>query len=244
LFYICIAESSIINLFSSILGITSVIQQPNLEDFLFMPYKNKIIGIYKIINPIGEIYVGQSKNILSRWSSYRNNRCKNQRLIFQSLQEYGFKNHIFEIIEECSIEDLNERERYWQEFYDTLNVGLNCCYSSTNILPSVLSDDSRKKYSEVKLGSKNPFFEKTHNEETRNIISKLFKGVKRPCGWRERGDNGRAKLVVDLQTGIFFDCCKDAAEAYNIKWSTLRGWLNGKDKNKTNLIYVDKLQSP
>lgn len=55
---------------------------------------------------------------------------------------------------------------------------------------------------------------------------------------RRGGGNSRAKIVVDLSTGIFFDCGKEAALAYGINPGTLKCYLNGKNKNKTNLVYA------
>lgn len=52
-----------------------------------------------------------------------------------------------------------------------------------------------------------------------------------------RGLSKSAKIVLDLETGIFYDCAKDAADAKNIKYSTLKGKLNGNDNNNTDLIY-------
>ena len=39
---------------------------------------NKICGIYKITSPTGKIYIGQSANIKSRITNYKNARCKCQ----------------------------------------------------------------------------------------------------------------------------------------------------------------------
>ncbi len=47
-----------------------------------------------------------------------------------------------------------------------------------------------------------------------------------------------AKVVLDLNTGIFYDCVQDAATAKNIKYKTLIGKLCGNDNNNTSLIYV------
>ena len=49
----------------------------------------------------------------------------NQKL-FNSILKYGIENHNIEIIEECDVEQLNCRERYWQEFYNAITNGLNC----------------------------------------------------------------------------------------------------------------------
>lgn len=91
-------------------------------------FKNIIVGIYKITSPSNKIYVGQSKHIEKRFYDYQRGRCEQQRRLFNSLFKHGWKNHTFEIIEECDKQDLNCRERYWQDFYDVLNreKGLNC----------------------------------------------------------------------------------------------------------------------
>jgi hypothetical protein len=90
--------------------------------------ENKIIcGIYKITSPSGRVYIGQSKDIQKRWGKhYKKLRCKKQTVLYRSFLKYGVENHIFEIIEEANFGDLNCCERYWQDFYDVLNEGLNC----------------------------------------------------------------------------------------------------------------------
>lgn len=85
-----------------------------------------ICGIYKITSPTGRVYIGQSRDIKNRWSSYRTRECPSQYKLNNSFIKYGVKNHVFEIIEECEAESLNKLERYWQDFYDVLNDGLNC----------------------------------------------------------------------------------------------------------------------
>lgn len=69
---------------------------------------------------------------------------------------------------------------------------------------------------------------KKHSELTRLKRSLLFSGAGNP----------KAKIVIDLSTGIFFDCAKDAAYAYGINYGTLKCKLNGKNKNNTNLVYA------
>lgn len=91
-----------------------------------------MIGIYKITNPKGKIYIGQSIDIENRWIDYKKSKCKFQIKLLNSLKKYGPNNHKFEIIEECKVEQLNERERYWQEYYDVVGEnGLNCRLTKT-----------------------------------------------------------------------------------------------------------------
>lgn len=46
---------------------------------------------------------------------------------YNALRKYGYKNFTFEVIEECSNDPaiLDERERYWIEFYDSYKNGYN-----------------------------------------------------------------------------------------------------------------------
>ncbi len=85
-----------------------------------------MIGVYKIVNPKGKIYIGQSIDIESRWSYYFNLNCKGQTKLYNSLKKYGPENHIFEVLEECKVENLLDVETFYKLQYDTLNEGLNC----------------------------------------------------------------------------------------------------------------------
>ncbi len=79
---------------------------------------NVIVGIYKITSPKGKIYIGQSININDRWYvGYEKMNCKGQPKLYNSLQKYGWKNHIFEIIEKCNLKQLNKRETFWKKYY-------------------------------------------------------------------------------------------------------------------------------
>jgi len=91
-----------------------------------------MVGIYKITNPKGRVYIGQAVCIEKRKKSYEKLKCKGQPRLYASLVKYGFSKHTFEVIEECKVEELNEKERYWQDFYDVLSKeGLNCKLTKT-----------------------------------------------------------------------------------------------------------------
>jgi len=85
-----------------------------------------MIGIYRITNPKGKIYVGKSINIEKRFKSYRIlSSFKTQRKLYNSIKLYGIDNHKFEIIEECNEELLNTREIYWIKKLQAISKGLN-----------------------------------------------------------------------------------------------------------------------
>ena len=66
--------------------------------------------IYKITNPSGKVYIGQTVDLKVRKNKYKYINCKNQTRLYRSLLKYGWENHIFEVLETIDIvnnEDLN-----------------------------------------------------------------------------------------------------------------------------------------
>ena len=137
------------------------------------------IGIYKITSPTNKVYIGQSVNIESRIKRYKNLsvKTKNQTKVWRSLLKHGSKNHKYEILEACDIYLLNERERYWQEYFDCVNNGLNCYYTKTTDKSGKASDSTLKRMSEAQLGNNN-WLGKTHSDETKDKIRKAATGRK------------------------------------------------------------------
>lgn len=118
-----------------------------------------MVGIYKITNPKGRVYVGQSVDIQRRWYSYKITPCKGQPRLYSSIKKYGYRNHIFETLEECSVENLDKQERYWQEFYNVLSEkGLNCKLTKTEDRSGNWSEQSKKCISDTmkKMGHRPP----------------------------------------------------------------------------------------
>ena len=137
---------------------------------------NNIIGIYKITSFLGKIYVGQSRNIVKRKQSYKTlpDKIKTQIKLYNSINKYGWEAHTFEIIEECEIDELKCRERYWQDFYDVLGEnGLNCILQECEDSPRIISEETREKLSKANFGKKRNF-----SEEGLKNISKVHKGKK------------------------------------------------------------------
>jgi group I intron endonuclease len=78
---------------------------------------NAIVGIYKITNPINEVYIGQSTNIENRKTYYMYLKSKGQPKIYDSIKNYGWEQHIFEIIEKCPIDMLDLKEEEYKTKY-------------------------------------------------------------------------------------------------------------------------------
>jgi group I intron endonuclease len=128
-----------------------------------------MVGIYKITNPNNKVYIGQSVDIKKRFKQYSSlSQTKLQKRLHYSFKKYEIKNHTFEVIEECSIELLNERERYWQDYYNVLENGLNCILTNTKDSIKVYSKESIDKIRQGNLG-------KTIPNEIRKQISQTMK---------------------------------------------------------------------
>lgn len=113
-----------------------------------------MIGIYKITSPSGKMYIGQSVDIEKRFTMYKNLNCKAQLKLYSSFLKHGVKNHIFQIIEECETNQLNNRERYWQDFYSVLVNGLNLKLTNSDDKSGFFSKDIRLKISLATKGVK------------------------------------------------------------------------------------------
>lgn len=91
---------------------------------------NTLCGIYKITNlKTSQVYIGQSVDIANRFKQHCKCGCgidaPQSNKLYQSMSEHGLWNFTFEIVEECSRECLNEKERFWINFYQSDFYGLN-----------------------------------------------------------------------------------------------------------------------
>ncbi len=87
------------------------------------------IGIYKQENKLnGKIYIGQSVNIQKRYQQHLYdalNRCEEGTGVDFAIKKYGIENFDFDIVEECPVDKLDEREQQWIAYYDSYNNGYN-----------------------------------------------------------------------------------------------------------------------
>lgn len=86
-----------------------------------------MIGIYKITKKEnGKSYIGQSNNIERRFAEHRTKGESSRIPLDIAIQKYGVDAFTYEVLEECSLEQLNEREQYWIQYYQTHITGYNC----------------------------------------------------------------------------------------------------------------------
>lgn len=89
-----------------------------------------VTGIYKITNIItGEVYIGQSVDIASRFNQHAkaglgiDTPAGNK--LYKAMIEYGLWSFSWELLEKCTASELNAKERFYIDLYDSVNFGYN-----------------------------------------------------------------------------------------------------------------------
>ena len=106
------------------------IAKPVLEMIKRVLQNTTCSGIYKITClKTGEIYIGKSTDIKSRWQQH----CKSafncgtiaHSLLHTKMKQHGIEQFTFEVVEQVPKEQLSEREKFYINFYQSKETGLN-----------------------------------------------------------------------------------------------------------------------
>lgn len=217
-------------------------------------------GIYKITSPSNRIYIGQSIDLKTRFSKYRLKHCAGQKRLYNSFNKYGVENHKFEVIEYCEENVINERERYWQDFYDVLGCnGLNCKLQCTKEKKGRHSEQTKKKISLSNKGKKHSEEWKKQQSERKKLMSEETKHKIRLANLGKKASEEskeknrirmigntytkgivpvNARKVIDTKTLQVFESVTIAAKNIGVKPRTLTAWLDGQNKNKSSLMFL------
>ena len=126
--------------------------------------------IYKLTSPSGKIYIGQTKCFQDRMRGYRRGKCN--LYVKRAVDKYGLENIKLEILEkDVPLEKLDEREQF---YFDTLQPfgdnGYNICKEAgtTRGRKRPQSEcDAISTHAKLRIGELNPFYGKTHTEESK-----------------------------------------------------------------------------
>jgi len=135
-----------------------------------------MIGIYKITNPKGKVYIGQSIHVEKRLKQHKHKHTKTCTLVYNSIKKYGVENHIFEIIEECSLDKLNERELYWTSYFNALYPNGLVLRAGGEV--GEVSLTTKQKMSKSHMGKKD-------TEQTKQKKSEIAKGRIKTPEWKQ-----------------------------------------------------------
>jgi len=220
------------------------------------------IWIYKFTNPNWFVYIGQSTDIDRRYNQYKWYNCKDQKKLFNSFNKYGFSNHKFEIITICSLDELNNLERFfiskyksnsnkwlnltswWQDYFlhnqeTKIKMSVSQLWNKKTLWRKQTVDEIEKRVQKLKWKKRTEESKRKMSEARKWIV--LSEETKRKMSISFQYKN--SKKIICLDTLKIFGRCKDAAEYLWIKKTTLCSMLNWQNKNKTNLIYLEKYVS-
>ena len=164
-----------------------------------------MIGIYKIEKLInGKVYIGQSVDIKGRWNEHKlvNSRASKDALksqkypLYLAFEKYGLDNFSFEVIEECSIEELNEKEQFYIKKYNSY-----IDFPNSNGSNLTLGGDGTRKVTE---------------EQILNIL-KL---------WDEGKTTGEIMDTLQIEKPAIIKYLKLFSSTYTVEESDFRGRIN------------------
>ena len=132
--------------------------------------------IYKTTNLVnGKIYIGQDRYNNPKYLGSGTALCN-------AIKKYRRKNFKKEILEQCTLEELNEREVYWITFYDSMNPEVGYNLTSGGKQRCFFSEESKKKISDGNKGKirteefKNKQRQNRHSDEAKILIGLAAKG--------------------------------------------------------------------
>ena len=89
-----------------------------------------VSGIYKITNQLnGVCYVGQAVDVAKRWKDHA--KCglgidaPASNKLYIAMQQDGLENFTWELLEKCTTNELNEKEKFYIELYQAKEYGYN-----------------------------------------------------------------------------------------------------------------------
>lgn len=223
--------------------------------------------IYKTTNLInGKIYIG--KRILDKEKFLRSGYYGSGTLLKASISKYGLENFNREILEEVDNDNLSLREVFWikelcsndLEIGYNLTIGGNCKYGRKI---GKMSDETKQKLREAttKYIKENghPFKDKSHTEETKELIRSKLKGISFDVERAKRAGEGHrglkynkppkpvkikmdknVKIIQKTLDGDFiqiWNSIKDAAIFYGIDRSSISRCCIGEYKKSNGYIW-------
>ena len=210
--------------------------------------------IYKITNKINsKCYIGQTtRSVKVRWlehTKYHLTARSHCRKLANALRKYGIDEFIVEVIDTAiSVEELNDKEVYWVQFYDSINNGYNLVVGGDNKL---ISDETRQKLSEsgkgrvqsletrekiasAQRGNKNHNFGKKASRETKLKWSKARKGRPKSEEHKRKIGIGNSKKIICHENNKTYNSITEACKDLGIKRGSYISRVLSKERTHTH----------
>lgn len=160
--------------------------------------------IYKIKNNVnGKLYIGKTnQTIVDRFAQH----CKDclrdsekNRPLYKAMNKYGVQNFSVEQVEECSPDIVNEREKYWIEYYNSFKQGYNATLGGDGA--SYLDYDLiYYTYKEV-LSMAETARIIGCNEDSVRLVLRNYNVSQKDIFWNEKIKKGKPVAMIDKNTG-------------------------------------------
>lgn len=110
--------------------------------------KSKFCGIYMITNNIGgKIYIGQSKNIFTRWAEHIREAFKkpyDNSILHKAIRKYDISCFQFKILELCNESELDEKEKFYINLYEATKDNYNILEGGGGGVPKGVKNHNSK----------------------------------------------------------------------------------------------------
>lgn len=103
-----------------------------------------------------------------------------------------------------------------------------------------ISEYSKNRSPELQQKITNSLIGRKLSEKHKQKLSEIFKGRVFSKEWGERIAISKYKLILDLNTGVFYESAKEVSDLYGYKPSQVRNMLNlnNPTKNITSFVYA------
>jgi group I intron endonuclease len=217
------------------------------------------VGIYKITSPSGKTYIGQATNIEKRWKYYKKITCSDQPRLYNSLTKYGWEQHIFQILERCALEQLDEKEIFHKQLFINefgWRMALFCQlidgkggHRNKETKEKIsIANKGKKQSKETCLKKAKSLAGRIESDITRNKKSKSNMGISRGKGIPKSKEHilktskslCKPVLQYDLK-GNFIKEWEGSIEVRNTLHLDINSCLNGKAKTSGGYIWRKKI---
>lgn len=176
-------------------------------------WKNDCCGIYKIENTINhKIYIGQSKHIRERWCEHKKELKRNTHkniYLQRAWNKYGPSVFVHEILELCDETQLDERECYYINLYETFDSDKGYNLTSGGGRRKKYSIETREKLKINATGANNPNSKKVICLENNRIFDSI----------------GIASKTYNTDPAMIYRCCTgQRLTAGNVHWMYLNNY--------------------
>lgn len=154
----------------------------------------------------GKIYIGKTNNPARRKIEHLSSSIKGINYFYNAIRKHGYNNFKFEILEQCSTEEMAYKlEEFYINFYNSNNRknGYNLTTGGEGLQnPSQETLQKMSINAKLRVGNKNPFYGKKHSKETKNKISAANSGNQTQLGKKHTEQTKRK--ISDKNSGKRF----------------------------------------